>query len=542
MARRIVVGVEQDERGRIIALYGDEDAAWSPVSAREARRGISSGVHTYVAVGSIGAADVHVLGGQWLRTNHNLIQDDNLDFLGQSGMGRYGAGTYGIAAILSPHGVSVLARELHASGAINNRFSLLADGLLVTGVLGVPRFEPGAEPAHFGIVRDAVCHIRNAADAADPGVSAVATVTAECDVTITTDARAGWIGFTLAYSVPASGAVRVETAVADPAREAVIAALTEWVASSRTDRWDLPVDGMLAGVKRVDAGFAPSGHAHVGFRFDGKREGLFPDATPGYDWTIALARPYVVERIGEAVRVAMGGLPAPLGEDRRVAVPGTADVHLTALDAGLMPGAVQLTGVAVSTAGVTVTARFTATFTLSLDSDGLVTATLGGTHIDLVEWYAQLADFVAGGAIVSGVEEGLRRALGALGADAASGLLSADLLTRIVAAGTENVASVRAVPRRVWIEPGALRLGGDFERSPVAPQVTAVALGGRVDLTMSSTPGATLHEVRWEARGETETQEFEQRALSWTPPSGASSVTVTVTTDEGETASATVSL
>jgi hypothetical protein len=59
---------------------------------------------------------------------------------------------------------------------------------------------------------------------------------------------------------------------------------------------------------------------------------------------------------------------------------------------------------------------------------------------------------------------------------------------------------------------------------------------------MSSIPGATLHEVRWEAGGETETQEFEQRALSWTAPPGASSVTVTVTTDEGETASAIVSL
>jgi hypothetical protein len=44
MARRIVVGVEQDERGRIIALYGDDDAAWSPsLGARGAARDLVRG-------------------------------------------------------------------------------------------------------------------------------------------------------------------------------------------------------------------------------------------------------------------------------------------------------------------------------------------------------------------------------------------------------------------------------------------------------------------------------------------------------------------
>lgn len=538
MTHRIVIGVEQDLRGNIIALYGDEDAGWSPISRHEAVESMRASMHTYATAGRRGGADIHIFNSDWLRTVKDVTSEDNLDNLGGPDYTRLGAGAYGIAVTLSPDGVTALARELHASGAVVDRVSLLHDGLLVTAMLGVPRFEPGADASHFEIVRDAICHVRRIDDATDPGTNAVATVTAACAVSTQVDATAGWAGFTLTYSVPERGAVRVETAGAAPARAAVTESLTGWVAGSRVDRWDLPIEGLIAGASRVDAGMAGSGHAQVGFRFDGRREGAFPAARQGYDWTVALSRPYVVERIGAAIRASLGGLPAPMGDDWRV--PITSDVSLNYLDVALIPGAVQISGAAVSGVPVPVTAHFTASFTLALDADGLVQATLGDTDVEIVEWYAHVANFLSGGNLVRGVEAGLRGALGALGADAASGLLGPDLLTRMVAAGTSNVATVRAVPRRVWIEPGALRLGGDFERSPAAPTLTPVRLGDRVDLTLSSTPGATVREIRWDVGGVSHIQAFEHRAMSWTPPAGRASATVTVTTDEGQTATQTV--
>ena len=538
MTRRIVVGVEQDLRGRITALYGDEDAGWSPISRREAVESMRAGMHTYATVGRRGSAEIHILGSDWLRTQRDVTSEDNLDSLGGPDYTRLGAGAYGIAVTLSSAGVCALARELHASGAVVDRVSLLHDGLLVTAMLGVPRFEPGVDGSHFEIVRDAICHVRRVDDAADPGTNAVATVTAACVVSAKVDARAGWAGFTLAYSVPDRGAVRVETAVAGPALTAVTESLTGWVAGSRVDRWDLPVEGLITGATRADAGMAASGHVQVGFRFDGRREGAFPAARQGYDWTVALSRPYVVDRVGAAIRASLGGLPAPMGGDWRV--PISSDVSLNYLDVALIPGAVQISGAAVSGLPVPVTAHFTAVFTLALDADGLVKATLGGTDVEVVEWYAQVANFLSGGNLVRGIEDGLRGALGALGADAASGLLGPDLLTRMVAAGTSNAAMVRAVPQRVWIEPGALQLGGNFERTPATPIVKPVRLGTRVDLTLSSTPGATVREVRWDAGGVSQVQAFEQRAVSWILPPGVASATVTVTTDEGQTATESV--
>ena len=270
--------------------------------------------------------------------------------------------------------------------------------------------------------------------------------------------------------------------------------------------------------------------------------GEFPAQRGAFAWTVALSRPYVVQRIGEAVRSYLGGLPPPLGSDWRVAVPGNSDVTLRYLEVGLVPGAVVISGIAVRGRSASVSANFTASFSLALDADGLVAATLGETTVEVVEWYAKIADFLSGGTLLDGVQEGLRLALGNLGVDATAGLLNADLLTNIVATGTAQRTAVRATPRRVWIGPGALHLGGDFEREPVPPRVGAVTLGSRVDITMLATPGATVREIRWEASGATRVETYEQRTVSWTPPAAARAATVTVVTDEGESAAMTVAV
>jgi hypothetical protein len=542
MTVRVVTGVDQDIRGRIVALYGEPDAEWSPISTREAVESMRAGVHSYVSVGRRGSADIHAFNGSWVRTTRNLVYEDNLDNLGGPNYSHYGAGSFGLAVTLSPDGVEALARELHASGAVIDRLAVHHGGLFVTALLGVPRFEPVAGGASFEVVRDAICHVRPANDPQAPGVSVVATITALCTVGTRVPARLGVADFTLTYSVPPQGAVRLESPVSGEAREAVLQSFTTWVAASRVDRWDLPLNGLLTGASRVDAELSAGGHARVGFRFDGKRVGEFSPARSEFDWTVALSRPFVVARIGEAMRAYLGGLPAPLGTDWRVYVPGIADVMIRYLEVGLIPGAVVISGIAVQGRSSAVSATFTAQFSLALDVDGLITATLGDTTVEVVEWYAKIADFLSGGTLVEGVQDGLRTALGAIGADVASGLLRPDLLTRIVAAGTARQATVVATPRRVWIEPGAMHLGGDFDRAPVAPQVDAVALGRRVDITPSATPGSTIREIRWEADGVTRVETFEQRTVSWTPPTGASSVTVTVITDEGEQSVASATL
>ena len=546
MSQRIVTGVDRDEKGRIQALFGDADQGWSPVTRREAAAGITSSVHTYVAVAASGASsDIHTYNGTWLRTAPDKTSSDNLDVLGGPDYGHFGAGAFGIVVGVSAEGVDKLARELHASNSIVSRVVLLHADKLVTVVLGVPRFEPTSEPHRFEIVRDAICHVRDVANATDPGTSAAVTVTAECEVSVKTKAQLNVVTFTLAYSVPARGAVTLQAPIAEPARSAIVTTLTEWVAGSRSDQWDLEANGMLAGVTRVDPNFDASGQVQVGFRFDGKRAGEFP-AVPNpitaHDWTVALSRPYVVERIGQALRSYFSDLPAPMGEAWRVTVPGVADVALSYLEVNLVPGAVVVSGVAIKGIDATISAKFSGYFSLDLDVDGQVSATLVDTEVEVVEWYAKVADFLTGGLLVDSIAEGLRSALGTLGSNAAGGLMSAELLTRVVAGGTSGTANVTAMPRRVWIEPGAVNLGGDLERAPAPVEVVAANLGTRVDATLTAAPGTTIREVRWDSGGTVVTQTYERRALSFAPPAGATSVTVTVTTDEGQTASSTIAL
>lgn len=60
-------------------------------------------------------------------------------------------------------------------------------------------------------------------------------------------------------------------------------------------------------------------------------------------------------------------------------------------------------------------------------------------------------------------------------------------------------------------------------------------------MTTSSTPGATVRDPLGSERGD-RVETYEQRTVSWTPPAAARATTVTVVTDEGESAAMTVAV
>jgi hypothetical protein len=170
-----------------------------------------------------------------------------------------------------------------------------------------------------------------------------------------------------------------------------------------------------------------------------------------------------------------------------------------------------------------------------LDNGGGLAVSVLGTDVEVVEWYAKLADFVSSGSITAAVRTGLEAALGAV-TGGGFGLLDTEVLTRIVAAGTSGAARVSAQARQVWIEPGVIVLGGDFSRSPEPPVPNPIALADRIDGSLTRTPGANPAQVLWTVDGVDHMVAFERRALSFTAPTGWSRVSLTVTTDEGQTA------
>lgn len=538
MSVRTITGVEHDRNGRILTLFG-EDEPWSPVSSGEAARAIRAGLARYVAEGSEGTAELHAYRGRWVRTDKDATSTDNLDSLVTGDAARLGAGDFGLVVTVSPAGVAAIAREMHASGAVVDAFSVVQGTWLLTGVLGVPRFEP-IDGETFSVVREVLCFVRPSDDAAATGFNAVATVTTSSTVTFTVKPAAASLEGRIAYATPEHGAVRIETPLAEDQAQLVSAALTTWLGRIRTDVWSMPLSGPLAGAVRVRARLAPSGHAQLGAGFAGTRVATFPEPRSRWDWTVSLSRTYVVARVAAGLEAILGGLPAPMGTDERLLVPGTADVYLRSLELLLAPGEIVISGSAVRHDPVEVTAAFTARFRLGLDAAEALTVDVIGTDVELVEWYARVADFLSGGSLTRGLEDGVRDALSGVASSAVAGLLDEDVLTRVVAAGTAASAQVRAAPRQVWVEPGSVQLGGVLERVPRAPQPRPVRIGNRVDATLSRAPGADLREVCWVVDGVEDIQTFERRALSIVVPEGTRRVALRLVTEEGQTATQSV--
>jgi hypothetical protein len=438
---------------------------------------------------------------------------------------------------VSPAGVEKLAREIHAGGAIVDALSVLQDGWLVDGVLGVPHFDPAGGADAFGVVRDVLCSVRPAGDASAPGFCAAGVVTVLCTASVRVRPHATHATWRLTYTAPQRSAVRIRTPLPPEQLAVVETALQTWVARQRSDTWSLPLSGPLGGAVHAVAAMTPSGHAQVGLSFSGTRAATLPDPGSPWEWTVALSRPYVVERVGEAVRAQLGGLPPPMGIDHRIHIPGATGVYLRSLEVLLRHGEVVIAGSAVRHVPVEVTANFAVHCRLDLDAAGAITVTVVSTDVELVEWYARLADFLAGGVVTRGAADGVRAALAGSTSAAAAGLLDEDLLTRIVAAGTAGTAQVRAVPRQVWVEPGSIQLGGVFERASRAPEPRPVRIGDRVDATLSRSPGADLSEVTWIIDGVEQRGMYEHRAIATTMPVGAR-VVLRIVTDEGRSATA----
>ena len=82
--------------------------------------------------------------------------------------------------------------------------------------------------------------------------------------------------------------------------------------------------------------------------------------------------------------------------------------ELTYLEFGLRQGAVVISGRVRKPGPPAISADFTAWIGLALSSSGDLTTEVLHTSVDVIEWYAEVADFVSGGAITRAADAALR--------------------------------------------------------------------------------------------------------------------------------------
>jgi len=535
MSARIVSGVITDPRGRIRALVGDGD--WSPVAVAEANRAIRSGVATFATAQG---TRIHALGGEWVRTNPNRTEADNLDVMTGDDLGQLPTGEFDLCIEVSSAGMEVLARELHATAAIVNDLSIDWQDLVVTGVLSPPSFAR-VDDATFSITREVLCDVRSTPRLGNPGqrlASVVAEVTVRSTPTVRISQSSGAAQFALGYSHVPGGGVRLLSPIAPELAPRVAAALGAWLAKEFKDHWTMPLTGPLEGASSVVARFSANGSAQLGVGLTGARQQHFPEARHTAHWTLAISRTLVASRVADAVRGTFGAVPSPLGKDKRADVPGVPDTTLERLEVGLRPGLVVLRGRLRKRGGAVVTVDFEIDLTVNVEADGSVGVQIAQVTTSLVEWYANVANFFSGGAISAMVADGLRRAMSGV-TGSGTGLLDPSVLSRLVRAGTDGSTGLAATTRRAWVEYGGLFLSGSFERTTQPPTVTLTSYSDHADLVGLSVPGGTATCIRWNVDGAVDEQRYGDRALSRTLASGTHSVEVVIETDEGLTASAT---
>ena len=506
---RVVSGVVTDERGRIRMLLGSGD--WSPVSAAEANRAIRAGAARYET--SQGTA-IHALRSQWVRTNPNATGSDNLDYMSGDELGQLPTGEFDLTLEVSPQGMEVLARELHASRAIVNAIGVEWEGLQISGILGPPAFTRVSDDT-FSITREALCEVRTTSriDVASVVVAnLVASLTVLCTPTVRIAPGSGMAQFALGYSQVPGGGVRLLSAVPPQFAPTVVAALGGWMRQDFKDHWAMPLTGPLENASSLVASFTTTGAAVLGIGFSGTRHHHLPSVRHSSHWTLALARTLVAQNVADAVVASLGAAPAPLGTARRVAIPGAQDTFLDRLEVGLRPGEIVLRGRARKQGGPVVTVEFEIAMRLVVSTGGTIDAEVHSVSASLVEWYANVADFFSGGAISATVTSALQHAMSGI-TDGAGGLLDPSVLTQLMAAGSDSAAQLSVVPQRAWIEYGGIFIAGGFERAARPPTVRLITNGSRADATLTTVPGARAETVTWTVDGAVTEQVYEQRAI-----------------------------
>ena len=269
------------------------------------------------------------------------------------------------------------------------------------------------------------------------------------------------------------------------------------------------------------------------------------------DWALALSADYLIEQLLARLDSDLGGLPPPYGQ-APVLVDSSrgAEVYLDAFTVLVGAGQIDVAGavrrVAAGPFG-TVTANWSATITLSLNSAQRIDAAVSEPAVQLHEWYAVVGNFVTGGQIAAAVARVIHDQLAGGLANAGVDSLVSATVGRIAASGTTADVPVRVDAADVEIRPDAIVVHGTVTTLgvPGPPQValTAIQGGNPGRLTLhaggSWAPGGELTSIAF-AFGDGSSQTFAgpDAALVtdhlYTP--GLYSACVTVTDQSGRTA------
>ncbi len=245
------------------------------------------------------------------------------------------------------------------------------------------------------------------------------------------------------------------------------------------------------------------------------------------DWALALGRDYFLAKVREGMRARWHSLPPPYGPSPVLLsdqVVCTADifgqcidhsrqlVYLDRFEISLCPGSILFSGTARAVTEAwyvpDVSADFSFTCTVSLDTNQQLVLTMGTSHIDFNEWYAQVFDWLSFGALQDVVKKAFQEALlSDQSQRELSGLFSSSVIGQLAAIGksvdvtTTPKADGVAVLADAVIFSGSVSVA-DTSRSPVADLVVLRREGDpdvRVFLAGGSwAPGGDLIEVDWD--------------------------------------------
>jgi hypothetical protein len=275
------------------------------------------------------------------------------------------------------------------------------------------------------------------------------------------------------------------------------------------------------------------------------------------DWALALSADYLIEQLLARLANDLGNLPPPYGQVPVLieTSPG-AHVYLDTFSVIVGTGKIDITGVVRRVAAGpfgTITANWTATITLALNSAQRIEAAVSEPDVQLYEWYAVVGNFVTGGQIATTVAQVIHDQLaGGLANTGVDSLVSATV-GRIAASGTTANVPIGVHAADVEIRPDAIVVHGTITTlgTPEPPHVALTAMQGHDPgrLTLhaggSWAPGGELTSIAFDfGDGSNQTSAGPNAALvtDHTYIPGAYNACVTITDQLGRTASTCVAV
>jgi len=375
-------------------------------------------------------------------------------------------------------------RTLHASSSMPHKGTHYHDRTLYDYVIGCPeiRLLDGAGTTRVEMRTRICARGRPIGDAAAVGETAVADAPLQCVFSLPQGDPAPVDGKRILKVDISLGQLPAGSVVApNPKFRDVFRTVLPLAVSSYSPRV-APIPPLALGSRRVVSiatrvlrGGTDDAILALGFNTQagGDRSSALAAIYLENDWTVRIPADRFIGALGDGLRVAM---PMPYRISRTCTMTAFGacwnwqTVSLREATVGILGDAISVAGtIFVRNSGELVpdvTVEFLALLGVSLTPAGSVAVNVRTVTVGLREWYAQLANFVAGNSFRTAIERAVRDAMEAQAGRAASLFFGPEAIQTLATFGGSASLPIELVPRSVKLSPLGLTLSGEL----VAPE------------------------------------------------------------------------